>query len=192
MGSDPFRGQGFSATFSTTSSLNVTVNPVNYERAPLPPQPPPNWSGYQATGSPQVVIRSPPGVSRTPSPVQMTRVYPDHTEAQRPRPQIRIAEAYREWWMSPPADMAQFMEGYCAQAQRESRGRPPPDMSLRGPVSRSRSPREAEEQDIGVNYVQATIREQNNRLIATYEPQDFQSCYHCRHFVLQRRCNRCL
>eukprot|EP00971_Amphidinium_carterae_P228572 4533623-Amphidinium_carterae.1 len=108
MGDDPFRGQrqAFRATFSTTSSVNVVVNPVGYERATLPPQPPQGWPGFQAaSGSPP-----PPMVSRTPSPVQVTRVYPDTEEVPVPRPQFRMTEAYREWYMTPPPDMAEFME----------------------------------------------------------------------------------
>eukprot|EP00971_Amphidinium_carterae_P242324 4811398-Amphidinium_carterae.1 len=54
MGDDPFRGQRqtFSTTIGTTSSTNVVVNHTNYETAPLPPQPPPGWPGFQAASPP--------------------------------------------------------------------------------------------------------------------------------------------
>eukprot|EP00971_Amphidinium_carterae_P126796 2512010-Amphidinium_carterae.1 len=78
------------------------------------------------------------------------------------------------------------MEGYRGPLHHEPRGRPLQDMSRRAPVSRSRSPREPEYPDIGTNFVRATIREQNYRLIERYAPEQFHSCFHCHHFVLQR------
>eukprot|EP00971_Amphidinium_carterae_P265773 5272066-Amphidinium_carterae.1 len=81
--------------------------------------------------------------------------------------------------------MAEFMEGYRGPLH-EPRGRPIQDMSRRAPVSRSRSPHEPEYQDIGTNFVRATIREQNHRLVERYTPDQFHSCFHCHHFVLQR------